>query len=156
MRLPVLLAVLVGLAVVLPVRADPGNGPDLAAIRAEQVELRALADAGEDPFDSMQTAARRTLVDRQTKLLRLLEGRESFDELRDPGQVEVINLLQEINTIINAVEANEEFRCEHVRKVGSHRKERVCKTVATRKIESEASREALRRMQRSGPLLPNN
>lgn len=156
MRLPLLLAALVGFALVLPVHADDGNAPDLAAIRAEQLELRSLAAAGEDPFDSMGTAERQALVDRQSRLLQLLEGQESFDQLLAARQVEVVNLLQEINATVNVVADDEEFRCEYIRKTGSNRKQRVCKSVAERRIESEASREAMRRLQRSGPLLPNN
>lgn len=153
-----LLAALLGLAIVLPAHAAPDNaaGPDLAVIRAEQLELRALAAAGEDPFDTMAKAERQRLVDRQTRLLQLLEGRESFDELGDARKVQVANLLQEINATVNPVGDEEKFRCEYVRKTGSHRKERVCKSEAQRRFEAEASREALRELRRSGPLNPNN
>lgn len=156
MRLPILLAAFMGLALGLPAHADDAAPPDLATIRAEQVALRDLAAKGEDPFTSMSKAGRQELVDRQTRLLQLLEDRESFDELMGPSQVEVVNLLQEINAIVNAAGDDEAFRCEYTRKTGSHRKERVCKTVAERRIESEASREAMRRWQNKGHLNPNN
>jgi hypothetical protein len=156
MRLSILLSAVFGLAIAMPAHADDAAPPDLSAIRAEQLELRALAAAGEDPFDSMSTADRKLLVDRQNRLLQILEGRESFDELMGARQVEVANLLQEINAMVNDVGDDEKFRCEYIRKTGSNRKQRVCKSEAQRRIESEASREAMRRLQRSGPLNPNN
>lgn len=156
MRLPILLAALFSLAAVLPSHANTPGEPDLAAIRAEQSELRSLAAKGEDPFTSMSKSGRQELVDRQSRLLQLIDGRESFDELQGPSQVEVVNLLQEINAIVNAAGDDEAFRCEYTRKTGSHRKERVCKTLAERRIESEASREAMRRWQNKGHLNPNN
>jgi len=55
-----------------------------------------------------------------------------------------------------AIPSPEDFRCEYIRKTGSNRKQRVCRSESQRRIESEASREAMRRLQRSGPLLPNN
>jgi hypothetical protein len=155
--LSVLLAALVGLAVALPSHAAPDkvDAPDLAVIRAEQLELRALAAAGEDPFDTMGTAERQALVDRQTRLLKLLEGRESFDELMAARQVEIANLLQEINSMVNVVSDDEKFRCEYIRTTGSNRKQRVCKSVAERRIQSEASREAMRRWQSKGHFHPD-
>jgi hypothetical protein len=155
MRLPIVLAALFGLAASLPSHANTPGEPDLAAIRAEQAELRAAAAAGTDPFASMSTGDRQALVDLQTRLLQLLDGRDSFDELMAARQMEVVNLLQEINAKVNDVGDDEKMRCEYVRTTGSNRRQRSCKTAAQRKIESEASLEALRRWRMKGHFHPD-
>ena len=119
------------LAASFGVSADDVAGRDLTDIREQQIELRAQAQAGKGIFEEMSNPERRELVARQSKLLAMIEGKDNVKDLDDAGQVEVFNLLEQINATINDVEG-QQMVCEMTRKTGSHRKTKVCMTVAQR------------------------
>lgn len=119
--------------------ATAGNsaGPDLGAIRAQQTELRAEAQAGKGTFKSMDSNTRSKLIDRQTQLLALIDGKETLSDINDPMQVRAFNLLEEIDSIINDFEG-QKVVCEYVKKTGSHRKTKQCTTLAEkRRLQQE-------------------
>lgn len=122
--------------------ADDTAGPTLTEIRAQQVELRADVQAGAGVFEDMDRLKREQLAARQSQLLALIEGKELVQELDDEDQVEAFNLLEQINATVNNLE-DQQMVCEYVRKTGSHRKVKECKTVAQRREEREAAQRNL-------------
>lgn len=124
--------------------ADDAAGTDLAAIRAQQIELRAEAMAAKGIFKDMDSTKRSRLISRQDQLLALIEGKASVAEFDDRGQVRAFNLLEEINALINDAEGNQVV-CENVRKTGSHRKTKVCTTLAERRRLQQETEDHLRR-----------
>lgn len=130
------------LAVSFGASADDTDGPTLAEIRAQQLELRADVQAGEGIFEDMQRVKREELAARQTKLLAMIEGKDMVQDLDDDTQVEAFNLLEQINASINDME-DQRMVCERVQKTGSHRKVKECKTVAQRREEREAAQRNL-------------
>lgn len=134
--------------------ADDGAPPDLGAIRAQQLELRSDIQAGSGPFKDMNSAERRRLAERQARLLALLEGKDSIDELDETARLDAFNLLQEINAAVTGVEGDQ-LVCEYVRKTGSHRKTKQCMTMAERRRAQEETEEYLRKEFQRGMFPPS-
>lgn len=126
--------------------ADNAMGASLDDIREQQLELRADAQAGDGVFEDMSGPERQELVERQTRLLAMIEGKSDVAELGNQDQVAAFNLLQEINATINKAE-DSQVVCEYIRKVGSHRKTKECKTVAERRRERMEAERDLQRAQ---------
>ncbi len=119
--------------------ADDAAGRNLADIRAQQTELLADVRAGEGDFEEMAGPEREELAARQVRLLAMIEGKDTVADLDDDAQVEAFNLLEQINATINDVQG-QRVVCERVLKTGSHRKVKVCMTVAERDQLREDSR----------------
>ena len=139
MRLFLSLAVLFGLACSFGAAAN-NTDPDLEAIRLQQTQLREAAIAGEDLFANMSKAERNELVARQDQLLRLLEGKQSIDELDGNEKVAAFNTLEWISATLNDAE-DERLVCENVTPTGSHRRVRQCQTVAERRALRDGSKQ---------------
>lgn len=111
-------------------------------IRAQQSEIRAGVESRSGPYKDLSNAQRNELLSRQGRMLRMLEGKQSTDELSEQQRVDVFNTLEWIEGVVNNSE-DERMVCEHRPVVGSHRKERVCKTAAQWDREREAARNTL-------------
>jgi len=128
-----------GLAAGFNANADDAAGRSLADIRAQQTDLLADVRAGEGDFEDMAGPEREELAARQSRLLAMIEGKETVKDLDDADQVEAFNLLEQINATINDVQG-QRMVCEMTRKTGSNRKVKVCMTVAQRDQLREDSR----------------
>lgn len=124
--------------------ADNTDGPSIDEIRKQQVELRGEVAKGAGIFESMSDGDRETLVARQDELLALIEGADEVEDLTDPDQVRAFNLLQQINTMVNDL-GDQDVICEYRRKTGSHRKEKVCTTMAERREQRDAAQRAMQK-----------
>jgi len=111
-------------------------------IRDQQAAIRADAIAKKGRYADMDQATRDRLLKTQDKALALLDGKSSSKELSVPDQLLLFNSLEEISAIVNKAE-EERMVCERVRRVGSHRTENICKTVAQRRAEQQQSRHSL-------------
>lgn len=136
MRLSLPLAAVLGLACSFGVAADNSDGPDLEAIRAQQVQLREQALTGDDLFAHMSDVERSELVARQDELLRLLAGKQSINELDHEEKVAAFNTLEWISATLSDSEADR-LICENATATGSHRRIRQCQTVAERRAARE-------------------
>lgn len=136
MRFSVLISsAVVGLLVSF--RVSAADEPlSFAEIREQQMEIRAEVDANRSPFDDMSQRDRDRLVSRQTDLLQLIEGKATLLDLDETGRTKAINLLEWIRAEIHDAEENR-LICKREKRVGTHMKERVCKTVAERRKERE-------------------
>ena len=94
-------------------------------------------------FKDMSEGDRERLLKQQTRLLALLEGRNSIDELRPEERVEVFNVLQEVNAAVTKAE-DERKICERTRLTGSHRYEVVCMTAKEYREHKDNAQKSLR------------
>ena len=113
-------------------------------IREQQAAIRADAIAKKGRYADMDQATRDQLLQTQDKVLALLDGKSSSKELSAPDQLLLFNSLEEISAIVNKAEDGR-MVCERVRRVGSHRTENICKTVAQRRAERQQSRDSIER-----------
>jgi hypothetical protein len=133
-------------------RAD--DMPDLAEVRAQQVELRGMVEQKQDVFAEWSDVRRAELMARQDRLLAKLAGVESFHDLDKRAQFEVFNELEWINATVNDARGAQVV-CEYVEKTGSRRKIKECKTVAQRDAEREESQDSLRDLRETGGMRNN-
>ena len=112
-----------------------------ADIREQQVEIRADVAANKPPYDDMAKRDRARLLQRQDALLRLIDGKETLLDLDERGRTEAINSLEWIRAEIHNAEENR-LICEREKRVGTHMKERVCRTVAERRQDREDAQKA--------------
>lgn len=116
------------------------------AIVEQQQEIRSEAAAGNGRYEDMDESIRQQLFTEQDLVFSMLDGHERSTELSAIDQTRLFNSLESISAIVNRAE-DERMICERVRKTGTNRTERVCKTVAQRRAESEQSRRNVDAMQ---------
>ncbi len=122
--------------------ADVPASLDLDAIRTQQAEIRAGANAGTGLYEDMTEATRRDLISRQDRVLRTIDGKETSEQLTEDQRMAVFNDLEWIEAAINKAEG-ERMVCERRKKLGSNRTERVCMTVAQQQEMRERARQEL-------------
>lgn len=117
------------------------DGPvDLAPIVVQQEQLREELLASPDSFPGLSRSERGELLERQTQLLTLLEGKSTADELGEKERVEAFNSLEWIKSrLADAREAR--LVCTRERMIGSQRVTRVCRTEAEMEQERANSRD---------------
>lgn len=113
-------------------------------IRSEQGKIRQEVIAKTGRYRDMDQPMRDRLLREQDKVLALLEGKASSKELTGPDQLVLFNSLEQISAIVNKAE-DERMICERTRRVGSHRTENICKTVAQRRAERESAHDSIGR-----------
>jgi hypothetical protein len=137
-----------------PSAASGSEGLALDAVRAEQLDIRDDALAKRGAYGDLSNAERSRLLSQQDRLLGLIEGKQSMDELSEPDRIKVLNQLETIKATTRKAEAGhamanraeeERMVCENVATIGSNRKERVCKTVGQRREEMRQAGDALNR-----------
>lgn len=138
-----LLALLVLASVAALASSPSGDRPlTIAEIAARQQKIRADVMDREGPYRDMSQPARNELLDRQSRLLRMLEGKTSTDELTETQRAEAFETMKWIETALRNAE-DERMVCELRRQLGSNRKERVCMTVRQQRELREAARDRL-------------
>ncbi len=139
--------VLAVLAVLTAASAQAHPNLEAAAIRSQQQQIRADAEARTGRYKDMPDAKRNDLFRRQGQVEGLLGNVQSTTELDETRRIQLFNNLEAISAIINAAE-DERMICERTKLVGTNRPTTVCKTEAQRRHEREAGqREMLRRNQ---------
>lgn len=122
---------------------------DLDVIRNQQREIKEAATAGSGPYASMSAAARSDLLAKQAGMLKVLDGKQTADDLNEAERTEVFNTLEWIEAAINDTEADR-LICRRERTIGSNRVTRVCRTAAE---EARLRDEARRRVLEGGSVL---
>lgn len=123
---------------------DRAKGVDASAILTQQRQIRDDAMSRKGRYKSMEESKRSDLFNQQNIVFSLLDGKQSSNELMEPDQVKLFNALEAIEATVNN-ERDEQMICEHTRRVGSNRVERVCKTYAQRAKEREVAEKELNR-----------
>lgn len=146
MRNTLLFAVL--LLTSLPAFASDGKqSTDAQAILAQQSEIRTEALGRKGRYKDLDESQRTALFQNQDTVNRLLQGVDSTTDLAPDQQVMVFNALEAVEAIVNKAE-DERMVCEKTKPIGSHRPERVCKTVAQRREERLKAEQNMQRDQR--------
>lgn len=113
----------------------------IVAITTQQEQIRDDVLAGRGRYKDMPQATRDELLQRQSELLRMLEGKVSADDLTETQRMQAFNTLEWIEAAINRTE-DERMICRREKTVGSNMPKRVCKTAAQIRDEEEAARRA--------------
>ena len=120
---------------------------DVRKITPDQFEAR--ADAIRKAIRNDQFVLEReeeAVVDaRLDEMSKLLESVEDLGALEDAKRVKLFNAQEEVNAILTE-NAGDRKICEHRPRLGSHRKEVHCETVADRKTRQSHTREKTRQM----------
>ena len=111
-------------------------------IRTEQVQIKAGLDSRKGAYKDLPSAASARLLSGQARVLELIEGKQSTDELDDAARAELFAALASIDAIVD--DANDARQvCQQVKTLGSNRKERVCRTAGQMRAQREAARDQL-------------
>lgn len=130
------------LAVAIPMSAF-AETLQLDAIRTQQAAIRAGVEAhSSGSYKELSAAARAELLDRQTKMLALIDGKQSDSELTDEQRAEVTTTLAWIDAKLKEA-SDDRMVCERRATIGSNRKERVCMTAAQMRAQREAARDQM-------------
>lgn len=137
------LILVAGMAISTFAAAEEG-GLRFDDIRNQQAEIRAGVVAKSGRYRDLPESKRDELLTRQSRMLNVIEGKQSPDELSQAERTEVFSDLEWIEATINRVE-DERLVCEYTRAIGSNRKQRVCRTAEQLREERERARETLDR-----------
>jgi hypothetical protein len=124
--------------------ANSNLSDSLDSIRARQAEIREAVTSGQGRYKDMSADTRSELLERQSTLLQLLDGKLATAELSERGKVEAANHIGWIDSALAQAE-DERMVCEYRKTIGSNRKQRVCMTVAQQRAQREAARELMSR-----------
>ena len=124
-----------------PARADAGTGGShrVAGILDAQRELRDEMSHSKGTYARLSSYAKAKIRERQDRVAELLEGASSLSDLRPDRQVEVVNALEDINTLITENRADHQT-CWRERRTGTTMMSTVCATQAERDRLAEDAR----------------
>jgi hypothetical protein len=120
------------------------QGLELQLIRDQQAEIRAGVLAKTGPYAKLEENKRHELLDRQARMLVLIEGKQNAGELTERDRTEVFNTLEWIEATVNNT-GDERLVCERTRKTGTNRLVRTCKTEREWREYREFTRRELER-----------
>lgn len=112
-------------------------------IVTQQTQLRAQVTAGKGAFKDMSKAERQVLVERQDRVLQMLGGSQTLEDMPPDQRVVVFNELEWIKAAVTKAE-DERKVCEYNRVVGSNRMVSVCMTAKAQRENREAAQQSLR------------
>lgn len=119
--------------------AASSDDAEFGALRARQTQIGLEVAAATPPYDGMPAHARTALLERQTAVLKLIEGKRGAEDLEPQQQAELAEALKWIDRAIASAEDNRQV-CELRKVIGSNRRERVCTTVGQQREQREAAR----------------
>lgn len=131
---------LAAIIVAFSMSAHANKPLEIAKIIDQQREIRADLMAGTGRYKQMPTSKREQILKKQDDLLRMLEGKETSDDLSTDQQMAAFNSLEWIEAAINN-EEGERMVCRRERTIGSNRITRVCRTEAQMEAERELARD---------------
>lgn len=117
-------------------------------------ELIAMVRSEIEPggrWEYVPKSQRRLLEEKFDEMERVLEGRQSVDELTNADKLRLINAQEHANAILTQHDGRR-LICERVTPTGSHRPKNVCTSLAERKRANEDSTKFLRSIQGSGAM----
>lgn len=124
------------------VLASPDPALGVQEIVVQQTRLRDQAINGVGAFKDMPAIERHALIQRQDRVLTLLEGVATVDEMRPDQRTELLNDLEWIKATIAKVE-DDRIVCEYTRIAGSNRMKSVCMTAREQREHRENARDSL-------------
>jgi hypothetical protein len=137
------LAVLLGMTSLAVMAAVDPQQLTIRDIVTQQTQLRAQVTAGKGAFKDMSKAERAALAERQDRVLQMLGGSQSLEEMQPDQRTAVFNDLEWIKAAVSKAE-DERKVCEYTRAVGSNRMTSVCMTAKAQRENREATQQGLR------------
>lgn len=116
---------------------------DLDQVVTQQRQIRSDVLSSNGKYRGLSSASQSELLARQDKLLRMLEGKQTADDLTEDERIVAFNDLEWIEATLNKSEAGDRLICRRERTLGSNRMTRVCRTAAQLEFEREQAREEL-------------
>jgi hypothetical protein len=113
-------------------------------ILTQQTQLRAQVVAGKGAFKDMSKAERAALVERQDRVLQMLGGQQTLEDMAPDQRTVVFNDLEWIKAAVTKAE-DDRMVCEYTRTVGSNRMQSVCMTAKQQRENRDGSQDSLRR-----------
>jgi len=141
-KLIALSAVLFMTSMVVMASADPQQ-LTIRDIVTQQTQLRAQVSAGKGAFKDLNKSERQALVERQDRVLQMLGGAETLDDMPPDKRTIVFNDLEWIKAAVTKAE-DERMVCEYTRTVGSNRLTSVCMTAKAQREYRENTQKQLR------------
>jgi hypothetical protein len=142
LKLIALSAALAMSSMVVMAAADPQQ-LTIRDIVTQQTQLRSQVTAGKGAFKDMSKAERQALAERQDRVLQMLGGSQTLDEMPPDQRTLVFNDLEWIKAAVTKAE-DERLICEYTRTVGSNRMTSVCMTAKEQREYREGSQKSLR------------
>jgi len=118
-------------------------------ILTQQTQLRAQVVAGKGAFKDMSKAEREALIVRQDRVLRMLGGLVTIEDMPPDQRTEVFNDLEWIKAAVTKAE-DDRMVCEYTRIAGSNRMKSVCMTAKEQREHRDGARRSLH-----GPVMCN-
>jgi 23S rRNA A1618 N6-methylase RlmF len=143
---PVAFAVMLAMTSVSAMAAADPQELTIRDIVTQQTQLRAQVTAGKGAFKDMGKAERAALAERQDRVLQMLGGSQSIDEMLPDQRTVVFNDLEWIKAAVSKAE-DERKVCEYTRTVGSNRMVSVCMTAGERREITERTKSQVRQGQ---------
>jgi hypothetical protein len=107
------------------------NAGKLTQIRLQQEEIRKQTEGSTGRYVRFETGELAKLRKAQDTVFELLNGVSELSQLNATQQAELFNALESVKTVITANEADRQV-CWREQRLGSHRVETRCATVAER------------------------
>jgi hypothetical protein len=90
-------------------------------------------------FEALSRSDREKLARAQAEIRQALDGKASMADLDDAAKIKVFNAHEQVIALVNKAE-NERMVCVQRKRLGSHRHQLECRTVAQIKEERDAAR----------------
>jgi hypothetical protein len=145
LKLIALSAALVMTSTVVMAAADPQQ-LTIRDIVTQQTQLRAQVTAGKGAFKDLSKAERQALIERQDRVLQMLGGEQTLDEMPPDQRTVVFNELEWIKAAVTKAE-DERKVCEYTRAVGSNRMVSVCMTAKQQQEHRDNAKKTFNRSQ---------
>lgn len=142
LKLITLSAVLFMTSMVVMAAADPQQ-LTIRDIVTQQTQLRSQVTAGKGAFKDMSKAERKALAERQDRVLQMLGGSQTLEDMPPDQRTVVFNDLEWIKAAVTKAE-DDRLICEYTRVVGSNRMTSVCMTAKEQREYRDGSQQSLR------------
>ena len=114
------------------------------SLRAAQDALQRDLAAKKGDYAHLTDDEKQTILRKQSMVYSLIEGRTTFDGMREDEKVRLVNAVEEVRALVAKAE-DSRMVCERVKVIGSNRPQNKCMTVAERRrLRERAQLEGLR------------
>lgn len=114
------------------------------SLRAAQDALQRDLAAKKGDYAHLTDDEKQTILRKQSMVYSLIEGRTTFDGMREDEKVRLVNAVEEVRALVAKAE-DSRMVCERVKVIGSNRPQNKCMTVAERRrLRERAQQEGLR------------
>lgn len=114
------------------------------SLRAAQDALQRDLAAKKGDYAHLTDDEKQTILRKQSAVYALIEGRTTFDGMREDEKVRLVNAVEEVRALVAKAE-DSRMVCERVKVIGSNRPQNKCMTVAERRrLRERAQQEGLR------------